>query len=193
MCHDEPDKIIAAKNGSPLVVGLGDKENYVASDTSAIIDYTRNILFLEDDEIIELTKTSYKIKHIAHEKIINKEIKKIEYSLEAIEKGKYEHFMLKEIFQQPISIADSYRGRVLKNNQIKLGGIEDYYQRILDCEYIYITACGTSWHAAQIGSYIIEEVLGKPVKVEYASEFRYRESTINNKTERNTNERRLHH
>ena len=91
--------------------------------------------------------------------MINKEIKKIEYYLDAIEKGKYDHFMLKEINQQPFSIADSYRGRILKNNQIKLGGIEDYYQRILDCEYIYITACGTSWHAAQIGSYIIEEIL----------------------------------
>jgi len=180
MCHDEPDKIIAARNGSPLVVGLGEEENYVASDTSAIIDYTRNILFLEDGEIIELKKKSYKIKHIDHGELINKEIKKIEYSLDAIEKGEYEHFMLKEIFQQPLSIADSYRGRILKNNQIKLGGIEDYYQRILDCEYIYITACGTSWHAAQIGSYIIEEILRKPVKVEYASEFRYRETTINN-------------
>ena len=104
MCHDEPDKIIAARNGSPLVVGLGQKENYVASDTSAIIDYTRNILFLEDGEIIELEKTSYKIKHIDHDEVINKEIKKIEYSLDAIEKGKYEHFMLKEIFQQPLSM-----------------------------------------------------------------------------------------
>ena len=125
ICHDDPDKIIAARNGSPLVVGLGKNENYVASDTSAIIDYTRNILFLEDGEIIELEKKSYKIKHIDHDDVINKEIKKIEYSLEAIEKGEYEHFMLKEIFQQPLSIADSYRGRILKNKSFKHVPIED--------------------------------------------------------------------
>tara|TARA_B100000029_G_scaffold506967_1_gene590683 strand:- start:755 stop:2599 length:1845 start_codon:yes stop_codon:yes gene_type:complete len=182
MCYDEPEKIIAARNGSPLIIGIGEEENYIASDTSAVIDFTRNILFLDDGEIVELTKDNYKIKHLDHDNIINKQIKKIEYSLEGIEKGKYEHFMLKEIFQQPQSIADSFRGRILKNNEIKLGGIEDFYQRIINSDYIYITACGTSWHAAQIGSYIIESILQKPVKVEYASEFRYRENTINNKS-----------
>ena len=182
LCNDEPNKIIAARNGSPLIVGIGDNEHFIASDTSAVIDSTRNILFLEDGEIVEIEKNNYKIKHLDHEKLVSKKIKKIEYSLEEIEKGDYEHFMLKEIFQQPQSIADSFRGRILENNRIKLGGIEDYYQRIIDSDYIYITACGTSWHAAQIGSYIIEEILNKPVKVEYASEFRYRKSTINNKS-----------
>ena len=182
LCNDEPNKIIAAKNGSPLIVGIGDNEHFIASDTSAVIDFTRNILFLEDGEIVEIEKNCYKIKHIDHDELVSKKIKKIEYSLEEIEKGDYEHFMLKEIFQQPQSIADSFRGRILGNNRIKLGGIEDYYQRIIDSDYIYITACGTSWHAAQIGSYIIEEILNKPVKVEYASEFRYRKSTINNKS-----------
>jgi len=182
ICHDEPEKIIAARNGSPLIVGIGENENYIASDTSAVIDFTRNILFLEDGEIVELERNSYQIKHIDHDQLVDKKIKKIEYSLEAIEKGEYDHFMLKEIFQQPYSVADSFRGRILKNNKIKLGGIEDYYQRIIDSDYIYITACGTSWHAAQIGSYIIEEIINKPVKVEYASEFRYRENTINNKS-----------
>ena len=182
LCNDEPNKIIAAKNGSPLIVGIGDNEHFIASDTSAVIDFTRNILFLEDGEIVEIEKNCYKIKHIDHDELVSKKIKKIEYSLEEIEKGDYEHFMLKEIFQQPQSIADSFRGRILENNRIKLGGIEDYYQRIIDSDYIYITACGTSWHAAQIGSYIIEEILNKPVKVEYASEFRYRKTTINNKS-----------
>ena len=182
LCNDEPNKIIAARNGSPLIIGIGDNEHFIASDTSAVIDSTRNILFLEDGEIVEIEKNNYKIKHLDHEKLVSKKIKKIEYSLEEIEKGDYEHFMLKEIFQQPQSIADSFRGRILENNRIKLGGIEDYYQRIIDSDYIYITACGTSWHAAQIGSYIIEEILNKPVKVEYASEFRYRKSTINNKS-----------
>ena len=180
LCNDEPDKIIAARNGSPLIVGIGDDEHFIASDTSAVIDFTRNILFLEDGEIVEIEKNNYKIKHLEHDDLVSKKIKKIEYSLEEIEKGDYKHFMLKEIFQQPESIADSFRGRILDDNRIKLGGIEDYYQRIIDSDYIYITACGTSWHAAQIGSYIIEEILNKPVKVEYASEFRYRKSTINN-------------
>ena len=180
LCNDEPDKIIAARNGSPLIVGIGDNEHFIASDTSAVIDFTRNILFLEDGEIVEIEKNNYKIKHLEHDDLVSKKIKKIEYSLEEIEKGDYKHFMLKEIFQQPESIADSFRGRILDDNRIKLGGIEDYYQRIIDSDYIYITACGTSWHAAQIGSYIIEEILNKPVKVEYASEFRYRKSTINN-------------
>ena len=182
ICHDEPDKIIAARNGSPLIIGIGENENYIASDTSAILDFTRNILFLDDEEIVELKRGSYKIKHLTHDDEISREIKKIEYSLEAIDKDGYPHFMLKEIFQQSQSVADSFRGRILSNNEIKLGGIEDFYQRIIDSEYIYITACGTSWHAAQIGSYILEELLNKPVKVEYASEFRYRENTINSKS-----------
>ena len=179
MCEDEPNKIIAARHGSPLVVGLGDNENYLASDVSAVIDFTRNILFLEDGEIIEVKKDMYRIKHIAHDEEINKEIQKIEYSLEEIEKGDFEHFMLKEIYHQPEAVLDSCRGRILDSGKIKLGGIEDYYDKIINCNQIYITACGTSWHAAQIGSYIFEELLEKPVKVEYASEFRYRKTPIN--------------
>ena len=179
MCEDEPNKIIAARHGSPLVVGLGDNENYLASDVSAVIDFTRNILFLEDGEIIEVKKDMYSIKHIEHDKEINKEIKKIEYSLEEIEKGDFDHFMLKEIYHQPEAVLDSTRGRILDNGKIKLGGIEDFSDKIINCNQIYITACGTSWHAAQIGSYIFEELLEKPVKVEYASEFRYRKTPIN--------------
>ena len=179
ICNDEPNVIIAARHGSPLVVGIGKDENYIASDPSAILDFTRNILFLEDGEIVQVEKEGYKIKHIEHDKEINKEIQKIEYSLEEIEKGNYEHFMLKEIFQQAEAISDSYRGRINKDGTIKLGGIENYYEKIINCEQIYITACGTSWHASQIGSYIIEELFDKSVKVEYASEFRYRKTPIN--------------
>ena len=182
VCDDEPDKIIAARHGSPLIVGIGENENYIASDPSAVIDFTRNILFLEDGEIIQIRKDEYKINHISHDDEINKEIEKIEYSLEEIEKGEYDHFMLKEIYQQPDSIKNSLRGRITNEGLVKLGGIEDFYEKIVDCDYIYITACGTSWHAAQIGSYIIEELYGKPVKVEYASEFRYRKTPIGKKS-----------
>ena len=171
---DEPDKIIAARNGSPLVIGLGQDENFVGSDVSAIMEHTRNIFYLDDDEIAVITNNSYKIKHIDHDNEIIKDVKEIEYTLEQIEKGNYKHFMLKEIFEQPTSITESIRGRIDDKNNVKLGGIQDWTQEILDKNHIYITACGTSWHAAQIGSYILESVLKKPVKVEYASEFRYR-------------------
>ena len=179
VCQDEPDKIIAARNGSPLVLGLGKDENFVGSDISAIMQYTRNILYLDDGEIVEITKDSYSIKHIEHDNEIIKDVKEIEFTLEQIEKGDYKHFMLKEIFEQPHSIQEGYRGRIDSGNIVKLGGVYDWTQEILNKDHIYITACGTSWHAAQIGSYILESVLKKPVKVEYASEFRYRNKHVN--------------
>ena len=179
VCQDEPDKIIAARNGSPLVLGLGEDENFVGSDISAIMEYTRNILYLDDGEIVEITKDSYSIKHIEHDNEIIKDVKEIEFTLEQIEKGDYKHFMLKEIFEQPHSIEEGFKGRIDSNNKIRLGGVYDWTQEILNKDHIYITACGTSWHAAQIGSYILESILKKPVKVEYASEFRYRNEHIN--------------
>ena len=178
VCQDEPDKIIAARNGSPLVLGLGKDENFVGSDISAIMEYTRNILYLDDGEIVEITKDSYSIKHIEHDNEIIKDAKEIEFTLEQIEKGDYKHFMLKEIFEQPHSIEEGFRGRIDSNNIVRLGGVYDWTQEILKKDHIYITACGTSWHAAQIGSYILESVLKKPVKVEYASEFRYRNKHV---------------
>ena len=180
--REEPDKIIAAKLGSPLIIGLGKNQNYVGSDISAIMEYTRNIFYLDDGEIAEIKQDSYTVKHIEHNQKIIKEIKEIEHSLEQIEKGNYEHFMLKEIFEQPKSIKESMRGRINNNNNVKLGGIHDYLQQILSKKYIYITACGTSWHAAQIGSFVLEKVLKKPVKVEYASEFRYRAKHIDSES-----------
>ena len=182
MCKDEPEKLVAAKNGSPLLIGIGDEEHFLASDASAILDETRNIFYLEDGEIAEVTKASYKVTHIEHNQEIIKDIKEIEYSLDQIEKGNFKHFMLKEIYEQPKSIEDAIRGRIDLDNNVKLGGIADYVDRILESEDIFITACGTSWHAAQIGSYLLEDILHKPVKVEYASEFRYRNKSINEKS-----------
>ncbi|MDC1051042.1 isomerizing glutamine--fructose-6-phosphate transaminase, partial [Candidatus Marinimicrobia bacterium] len=182
MCKDEPEKLIAAKNGSPLLLGIGEQELFLASDVSAILDYTRNILYLDDGEIAQLEKDSYKINHITHGHEIIKDIKEIEYTLDQIEKGDFKHFMLKEIFEQPKAIQEAMRGRIDSNNSVKLGGVYDYIDRILESEHIYITACGTSWHAAQIGSYLLEDILNKPIKVEYASEFRYRNKSVNEKS-----------
>ena len=179
---DDPDKIIAARNGSPLVIGLGKDENFIGSDASAIMEHTRNILYLDDDEIAEISRDEYKIRHIEHDNEIIKDVEEIEFTLEQIEKGNYKHFMLKEIFEQPTSITESIRGRIDSNNNVRLGGIYDWTQEIIEKDHIYITACGTSWHAAQIGSYILESVLKKPVKVEYASEFRYRNKHIDSKS-----------
>ena len=178
MCKDEPGKLVAAKNGSPLLLGIGEDETFLSSDVSAILDYTRNILYLDDGEIALIDNKGYTIKHVSHEQEIIKDINEIEFTLDQIEKGNYKHFMLKEIFEQPKAIRDAIRGRVDNNNVVKLGGVIDYLDRIFDAQDIYITACGTSWHAAQIGSYLLESILGKPVKVEYASEFRYRNKTV---------------
>jgi len=182
MCKDEPEKLVAAKNGSPLLIGIGENENFLASDASAILDETRNIFYLEDGEIAEITKESYKVTHIEHNQEIIKDIEEIEFSLDQIEKGHFKHFMLKEIYEQPKAIEDAIRGRIDLDNSVKLGGIADYVDRILESDNIFITACGTSWHAAQIGSYLLEDILNKPVKVEYASEFRYRNKSINEKS-----------
>ena len=182
MCVDEPEKLIAAKNGSPLLLGIGDGEIFLASDVSAVLDYTRNILYLDDDEIVQIDPESYKVHHISHEHEIIKDIKEIEYTLEQIEKGNYKHFMLKEIFEQPKAVLDAIRGRIDSNNNVKLGGVADYIDRIIESDDIFITACGTSWHAAQIGSYLLEDILNKPIKVEYASEFRYRNKSVNEKS-----------
>ena len=182
MSKDDPDKLIAARNGSPLVIGLGDGENFIGSDVSAIMEHTRNILYLDDGEVAEIDRQGYSIKHIEHDHEIIKDINEIEFSLEQIEKGNYKYFMLKEIFEQPTSIKDSIRGRILEDNSVKLGGIYSRTQDILNAKDIYITACGTSWHAAQIGCYILEAVLSKPIKVEYASEFRYRNKHLNSES-----------
>ena len=183
LCEDEPEKIIAANLGSALVLGLGDEEMIIASDSSPIIEYTRNIVFLDEGEMVQIYGNKYEVRNINENEIINKTINKIEYSLDQIEKSGFDHFMLKEIFEQPKTVKESLRGRVNFNkNEIKLGGINDWVNNIIQAKRIIITACGTSWHAALIGSFLIEELLNIPVKVEYASEFRYREVVVNSET-----------
>jgi len=175
-----PDRLIAARKGSPLVLGIGEGEFFVASDASPIIEYTNNVIYLDDQEYAVVNRNgSFKIKNLGNvEK--SHAIQKLELSLEAIEKGNFEHFMLKEIYEQPNVIADSFRGRMnAEGGWIKMGGITEYINRISKANRIMITACGTSWHSGLLGEYIIEDLARVPVEVEYASEFRYRNPIIN--------------
>lgn len=174
-----PDTLIAARKGSPLVVGVGEDEYFLASDATPIIEYTRDVIYLNDEEIVSVTLgEKIKIRTIKN-KIHTPYIQKLEMSLSAIEKGGYEHFMLKEIHEQPKSIRDSFRGRLnAADGIVSLGGIIDFEQRMMNARRIIIAACGTSWHAALYGEYIFEELTRIPVEVEYASEFRYRNPVI---------------
>ncbi|HNS45856.1 MAG TPA: glutamine--fructose-6-phosphate transaminase (isomerizing), partial [Bacteroidales bacterium] len=171
----EPDMLIAARKSSPLVVGLGQGEYFLASDATPIVEYTQDVVYLNDEEIAIIRRNEpLKIKTI---KNIDKipYVQKLEMNLSAIEKGGFPHFMLKEIFEQPASVRDSMRGRLdVENGIISLGGIRDYLQKLIAAERIIIVGCGTSWHAGLVGEYLIEELARIPVEVEYASEFRYR-------------------
>jgi glucosamine--fructose-6-phosphate aminotransferase (isomerizing) len=173
-------ELIAARKSSPLVVGMGNGEFYVASDATPIVEYTKNVVYLEDGEIACLSLDSgLKIKTIGN---VEKTpyIQELEMQLEALEKGGYEHFMLKEIFEQPRSIMDCMRGRInLKDSSVALGGIKDYEEKIVNAKRLIVVACGTSWHAGIVGEYLLEELARIPVEVEYASEFRYRNPIIN--------------
>ena len=180
LCEDYPDMLIAARLGSPLLLGIGEDEFFVASDSSPIIEYTRNIIFLDEGELAVIKPGEYQVRNISGNEVVTKKVEEIKYNLEEIEKGGYDHFMLKEINEQGHTISEALRGRInTEELTINLGGIYDWVQKILDAHHIYITACGTSWHAALIGSYILEELLNVMVKVEYASEFRYRETAVN--------------
>ena len=174
----EPDKIIAARKGSPLVIGIGEGENFIASDAAALVDHTRQVVYLEDGEIAKIEREGITTKTIHDEETV-KEVEEITFDLEQIEKGGYEHFMLKEIHEQPESIRNSFRGRLLMPEGIvKLGGLERVLDKLYAAERIIITACGTSWHAALAGKYMIEQLTRIPVEVDYASEFRYRDPII---------------
>lgn len=178
---EEPDTLIAARKGSPLVIGVGEDEYFLASDATPIIEYTNQVVYLDDYEIAVIRNNKLQIKTIENVET-NPYINQLEMELEAIEKGGYEHFMLKEINEQPRSIADCMRGRLdAKNGRLVLGGLRDYLNKFQNAERIIITACGTSWHAGLVAEYLFEEFARIPVEVEYASEFRYRNPVISEK------------
>jgi glucosamine--fructose-6-phosphate aminotransferase (isomerizing) len=182
-CSDEPNKLVAARHGSPLVLGVGHDEYFIASDASPIVEHTRNVIYLAEGEIVSIDDSGHLIRSMHDNVIINRETTEIEFSIEEIEKGEFPHFMLKEIHEQSFTIKDTLRGRIdPTDGTAHLGGIEDYMNRIRGANRIYITACGTSWHAGLIGKYLLEEYAGIPVHVEYASEFRYRKPIIDSNT-----------
>lgn len=175
----EPDKIIAARRGSPMVLGIGDNEFILASDASAIIQHTRQVIYLNDNEMAIIKQDSYVTKTIYNERT-KSEIQEILFDLDQIEKGGYEYFMLKEIHEQPITFENTYRGRLIANRgNVKLGGLHNIEDKLRNAEKIIFTACGTSWNSALVAEYLIENLARIPVEVEYASEFRYRNPVIN--------------
>ena len=184
---DHPDTLIAARKGSPLVVGIGEDEYFLASDATPIVEYTDKVIYIEDEEVVAIKVKGERLKDESSIDIttINNvqktpEIKRLELSLSQLEKGGYPHFMLKEIFEQPRTLTDSMRGRVnVRQDNIALSGFIDNKERFLNAKRIIITACGTSWHAGLIAMYAIEEFAQIPVEVEYSSEFRYRKPVIN--------------
>ena len=183
VCADEPDTLIAARLGSPLVLGIGEGEYFLASDASPIVEHTRNVIYLDDDEMVKLTQNEHVISEIHSKNIVTKKLNEIDLSIEEIEKGGFPHFMLKEIYDQRHSITDTMRGRLnLDDGIIHLGGIADIIPNLLSTSRIYIVACGTSWHAGLIGKQLIENYAHVPVHVEYASEFRYRNAIIDSNT-----------
>ena len=177
---DHPDTLIAARKGSPLVVGIGEEEYFLASDATPIVEYTDQVIYIEDEEVVSL-RLGEKVDITTINNVTKTpEIKRLELSLSQLEKGGYPHFMLKEIFEQPRTLTDSMRGRVnVRQDNIALSGFIDNKERFLNAKRIIITACGTSWHAGLIAMYAIEEFAQIPVEVEYSSEFRYRKPVIN--------------
>ncbi len=179
----KPDEIIVARLGSPLAIGVGENEFFIASDATPFIEYTSNAIYLEDEEmaIVRLNK-SLIIRKIKDDTLVNPYIQELQMNLEQIEKGGYDHFMLKEIYEQPNVIKDTYRGRLHPSTGvIQMSGIEDNLEKFLNADRIIIIACGTSWHAGLVAEYVIEEFARIPVEVEYASEFRYRNPIITSK------------
>ena len=180
---NKPNEIVVAKLGSPLAIGIGDDEFFVASDASPFIEFTNNAIYLDDEEmaVIRLGR-EVRVRKIKDDKLVAPYIHELQLNLEQIEKGGYDHFMLKEIYEQPSVIKDTYRGRLLADQGIiKLGGLEDYIPKFINADRIIIVACGTSWHAGLVAEYIFEDLARIPVEVEYASEFRYRNPIITEK------------
>ncbi len=179
---DEPDLLVAARKGSPLLVGVGDDEWFVASDASAILDHTRSVVYLDDGEMVVLTRVGYRVRTLEVSRI-DKPVNQIEWDLATIERGGFSHFMLKEIFEQPESLCNTLRGHLLEEEgSARLHGLNLSDEELGQFNRIIITACGTSWHAALIGEYMLEEMARIPVEVEYASEFRYRNPIVDQRT-----------
>lgn len=177
---DEPDMLIAARKSSPMVVGIGEGEFFVASDASPLIEYTRNVVYLNDEEIAIVRRDKELEIITIHNETITPYMQELQMQLDMIEKGGYDHYMLKEIYEQPNSIKDSMRGRLIgSRNTIVLGGIKEYEKKLVNARRIIIIGCGTSWHAGLVGEYLFEDLARIPVEVEYASEFRYRNPVIN--------------
>lgn len=181
MDQDHPDQLIAARKGSPMVIGVGKGEYFIASDATPIVEYTKNVIYLNDNEIAFLKRDELEIKRLDNV-VQTPYIQELELKLEMLEKGGYEHFMLKEIYEQPRSIRDCLRGRIYpEEGKVQLGGLKEYADKLKNIDRIIIVACGTSWHAGLVGEYLIEEYARIPVEVEYASEFRYRNPIITEK------------
>jgi len=181
--QEQPDRIVVAKKGSPLVIGIGEGEYFIASDATPFLEFTKNVVYLEEEEMAVIQPgRSLEIRSIASNRMVDPYIQKLQMDLESIEKGGYEHFMLKEIYEQPRSIRDSLRGRLQPDKGlVKMGGVNEYIEKFTKAERIIIVGCGTSWHAGLVAEYIFEELARIPVEVEYASEFRYRNPIISEK------------
>jgi len=178
MDRENPNRLIGARKGSPLVIGVGQDEYFFASDATPIIEYTKEVVYLDDLEIAVVSENGLEIRNLQNE-ASDPQIQTVDLELEAIEKSGYDHFMLKEIFEQPRSIADCLRGRVNADEAlIQLGGLRDYLGKLAKAKRIVFVACGTSWHAGLVGEYLFEELARINVEVEYASEFRYRNPII---------------
>lgn len=176
---DNPDKMVGARKSSPMVMGIGDDEIFLASDASPIIKYTNKVIYLDDEEIVTVYRDGkYTIRSI-NDEIKNPKIQELDLKLDELEKGGFDHFMMKEIFQQPQTILESMRGRInVDEAWVSVGGVREYLSRFINAERLIIVACGTSWHSALIGEYLIEKLARIPVEVEYASEFRYRNPIV---------------
>lgn len=178
ICTNEPDQLIAARKGSPMVIGIGNNEYLIASDATPIVEHTNSVIYLRDDDIAVIKKGDLSLKTIRNE-ILTPQIQTIDLDIGDIEKNNFKHFMLKEIFEQPRSILDTFRGRITNDfTEIHLGGLIDVLPQLIKAKRIIIIGCGTSWHAGLVGEYLIEEFARIPVEVEYASEFRYRNPII---------------
>ncbi len=179
ICKKEPDRLYAAKKGSPLVIGVGENENFIASDATPIVEHTQRVIYLKDDDLAIIKRNELILKTIRNHPL-EPEVQEVDLKIGEIDKEGYAHFMLKEIFEQPRAIHDTFRGRVLPDHTgIMLGGLHNVFSQIAKADKIIIIACGTSWHAGLLGEYIFEEYARIPVEVEYASEFRYRNPIIN--------------